>query len=163
MAPKEKKSKPPKLQKKADTSGKAGGKPTGRRWFRLPRLTIAGLLLVTVLTSILTAGGIAGIYALSVVYSNKLTDTWAILFLELENQGNQLTQTFEAFRGRPGPAGGPLPACLCPAGGLPPFRRGGLVSAGRCWAGRAVPRAPWGCGGLGGQVGCQVTLPARRA
>jgi serine phosphatase RsbU (regulator of sigma subunit) len=85
---------------KAEKTEKAQKK--AKRRFARPRLTISSLLLGTVLAAILLAGGLAGLYALSVVYQNKLTDTWAILFLELESQGNHLTQTFEQFRGRPG-------------------------------------------------------------
>jgi serine phosphatase RsbU (regulator of sigma subunit)/HAMP domain-containing protein len=40
--------------------------------------------------SILAASLIAGYYALTVLYQNKLSDTWAIMFLELEHQGTLL-------------------------------------------------------------------------
>lgn len=100
-----KKGRPPKL-KKAEGREKREGR------FKMPRFTIAGILLGTVLTAILAAGGIAGVYALSVVYGNKLTDTWAILFLELESQGNHLIHTFEQFRGRPGSDDQPPDAIL---------------------------------------------------
>lgn len=61
------------------------------------RMTISSLLLMTVLAAILAAGGVAGFYALNIVYRNKLIDTWAILFLELESQGHRILQRIEEY------------------------------------------------------------------
>ncbi len=106
MADKGKKKKtPPKLksaEQAAEAQVETKAEESGKRRFRRPRVTITSLLLGTVLAAILLAGGMAGVYALTVVYKNKLTDTWAILFLELESQGNHLIHTFEQFRGKPG-------------------------------------------------------------
>ncbi len=61
------------------------------------RITLSGMLLWTVLGAILMGGGLAGYYALEVLYENKLHDTWAILFLQLEQQGSWLTHRMEQF------------------------------------------------------------------
>ena len=55
------------------------------------------MMLMTALVAILLAGAIAGVYALNIVYKNKLMDTWAILFLELESQGNRILQKIEQY------------------------------------------------------------------
>lgn len=59
-----------------------------RSWRRMSLRTI---LTWTMVFSSLTASLVAGYYALTVLYQNKLVDTWAIMFLELEHQGTVLT------------------------------------------------------------------------
>ena len=79
---------PPKLALKGGDGEKSSWKQ---------RISISSLLLSAVLTCILTGGIVAGGYALTIVYENKLSDTWAILFLELESYGNRLTQKMNQF------------------------------------------------------------------
>ena len=59
------------------------------------RVTLSGVILWSVLATILMVSTGIGSYALYVLHNNKLTDTWAILFLELEQQGNWLLQRLE--------------------------------------------------------------------
>jgi len=61
------------------------------------RITLSGFLLWTVLGTILAVTGSLGTYALYTLYQSKLTDTWAILFLELERSGSLLLQRLEKF------------------------------------------------------------------
>ena len=61
-----------------------------KRWRE--RLTIGLLLNTTVLTAILCASLTVGYYALDVLRNNKLADIWAIMFLELEHEGTELTR-----------------------------------------------------------------------
>jgi len=61
------------------------------------RVTLSGVILWSVLATILMVSTGIGSYALYVLHNNKLTDTWAILFLELEQQGNWLLQRLEEF------------------------------------------------------------------
>jgi serine phosphatase RsbU (regulator of sigma subunit) len=51
-------------------------------------LSLRALLTWTTVISVMTASLIAGYYAYTLLYKNKLNDTWAIMFLELEQQGN---------------------------------------------------------------------------
>lgn len=51
-------------------------------------MSLRALLTWTTVISVLTASLIAGYYAFTLLYKNKLNDTWAIMFLELEQQGN---------------------------------------------------------------------------
>ncbi len=60
------------------------------------RLSLALILNLAVATTVLGASGAVGYYALTIVYQNKLIDTWAIMFLELERQG---TLTLGQLRG----------------------------------------------------------------
>ena len=83
------KKRPPKLLKEKKQKDKGS-------WRQ--RFSITTLLLSSVMICILIAGIVAGGYALNIVYRNKLTDTWAILFLELESYGNRLVQKFEQFQ-----------------------------------------------------------------
>ncbi len=55
-------------------------------------ISITTLLLLSSLFAILLIGSIAGLYAGYVVYKNKLIDTWAILFLQLESQSRNVIE-----------------------------------------------------------------------
>ncbi len=59
------------------------------------KLTLSKVIIFTVAASILAASTFTGVFALKMLSTNKLMDTWAILFLELERQGTQLVQTLE--------------------------------------------------------------------
>jgi serine phosphatase RsbU (regulator of sigma subunit)/HAMP domain-containing protein len=59
------------------------------------RLSLRTVMTWTNVVSILAASLIAGYYALTVLYQNKLSDTWAIMFLELEHQGTLLADRLE--------------------------------------------------------------------
>jgi serine phosphatase RsbU (regulator of sigma subunit) len=56
------------------------------------RASLRFIMTWTNIISILAASLIAGYYALTLLYQNKLSDTWAIMFLELEHQGTLLTE-----------------------------------------------------------------------
>ena len=56
------------------------------------RLTVSQVLTWVSVVSILTASLVAGYYALNVLYQNKLADTWAIMYLELEHEGTLLVR-----------------------------------------------------------------------
>lgn len=58
-------------------------------------MTLSGFVSWLVVLAIVAASGTAGYYALTVLYANKLNDTWAIMFLELERQGNQIAKMLE--------------------------------------------------------------------
>ena len=51
------------------------------------RLNLSVVLSFSVGIPILVASLAAGYFALRVLYQNKMLDTWAIMFLELEHQG----------------------------------------------------------------------------
>jgi serine phosphatase RsbU (regulator of sigma subunit) len=70
-------------------------KKTKKPWRQ--RFTLAGILLFSVLFSTLIAGSCAGYYAVRVVYENKLIDTWALLFLELERKSHHLSDKMTDF------------------------------------------------------------------
>lgn len=54
------------------------------------RISLSAFVSYIVLGSIFLACGGLGWYALTTLYKNKLQDIWAITFLELEEQGNQM-------------------------------------------------------------------------
>jgi serine phosphatase RsbU (regulator of sigma subunit) len=76
---------------KAVKPAKAGSLP----WRE--RLSLASMLTWTAALSILSASLIAGYYALTILYQNKLVDTWAIMFLELEHEGQTLSDRLEGL------------------------------------------------------------------
>jgi serine phosphatase RsbU (regulator of sigma subunit) len=55
-------------------------------------MSLATIMTWTAVASILSASLVAGYYALTVLYQNKLADTWAIMFLELEHSGTVLAE-----------------------------------------------------------------------
>jgi serine phosphatase RsbU (regulator of sigma subunit) len=55
------------------------------------KLSLRTVITWSMATAVLTASLVAGYYALTVLYQNKLVDTWAIMYLELEHQGTILT------------------------------------------------------------------------
>lgn len=70
-----------------------------KRLFRTPgegaktwrdRISLTFAVTCAVAVGILVAGGTAGYVALDMIHKNKLMDTWAIMFLELEQQGTRL-------------------------------------------------------------------------
>lgn len=61
------------------------------------RVTLSQLLTWTVAIAIIGAILTNGYYALNVLYQNKLVDTWAIMFLELEHEGSILSQRLRDF------------------------------------------------------------------
>lgn len=63
--------------------------PEAKRPWR-ERFTVGQVMTWTAAVSILTASLVAGYYALTILYHNKLVDTWAIMFLELEHEGTAL-------------------------------------------------------------------------
>lgn len=67
----------------------------GRRPLR-ERLSLRSIMTWINVVSILAAGLVAGYYALTILYQNKLNDTWAIMYLELETQGRKLAETLVA-------------------------------------------------------------------
>ncbi len=73
---------------------KKARKPSGP-WRQ--RITLSGMLLWTVVGTILVVSGFIGYYAISVIMESKQRDTWAILFLELEQQGAWITKRIEKF------------------------------------------------------------------
>ena len=82
-----------------DKKNGTGGKRSWRG-----RFSLSTLFMGTSVLAVLAAGFVAGFYALRILYQNKLTDTWAILFLQLEHQGNEISRQFETFTTTP-PAG----------------------------------------------------------
>lgn len=56
------------------------------------RLTLTTAVCWSVAFAILLAGFLVGYYAVTSLYQNKLIDTWAIMFLELEQQGTRLQE-----------------------------------------------------------------------
>ncbi len=59
------------------------------------KLGLSGLLIGAVLFSVLGGGGVAGFHAFNILYQSKLTDTWAILFLNLERQCQRLSKEIQ--------------------------------------------------------------------
>lgn len=59
------------------------------------RASLRSIITWTTIIAILSSSLIAGYYALTLLYRNKLSDTWAIMFLELEHQGTLLTQRLD--------------------------------------------------------------------
>lgn len=91
---------PPSVETKAAPKGKAKAAPVKTpkpktSWKQ--RVTLSGMLLWTVLGTIVIVTGSLSTYALYVLYHSKLTDTWAILYLELEQAGSHLTQAIEKY------------------------------------------------------------------
>jgi serine phosphatase RsbU (regulator of sigma subunit) len=62
----------------------------------LKSLKISYLLSIGVGLAVLTASVFVGFYAFRVLHDNKMTDTWAIMFLELERQGTLLARELDA-------------------------------------------------------------------
>lgn len=50
--------------------------------------TLTRLIVAVVSVAVVMAGTLAGVAAFEILYSNKLRDTWAILYLDLERQAN---------------------------------------------------------------------------
>jgi len=73
---------------------KPAGLGLGQRLRTRARLPI--FLGAVVLLAVATAGGISGRYATDVLYENKLKDTWAILFLEMERATHVLESEVRA-------------------------------------------------------------------
>jgi serine phosphatase RsbU (regulator of sigma subunit) len=61
------------------------------QWFR-DRMTIHRAISAIVGSAIMVAGAVMAFYALSLLREHKLSDTWAIQFLELEQKSHRLTQ-----------------------------------------------------------------------
>lgn len=59
------------------------------------RLTLTTAVCWSVAFAILLAGTMVGYYAVTTLYQNKLIDTWAIMFLELEQQGTRLQDALD--------------------------------------------------------------------
>lgn len=68
------------------------------------RASLRSIMTWTTAVSILASSLIAGYYALTLLYQSKLSDTWAIMFLELEHQGAVLTQKLEHIASTKGQA-----------------------------------------------------------
>ncbi len=50
--------------------------------------TLTRLIVAVVAVAVVVAGTLAGVAAFEILYANKLRDTWAILYLDLERQAN---------------------------------------------------------------------------
>jgi serine phosphatase RsbU (regulator of sigma subunit) len=61
-----------------------------------PEVTLVRFVAITVILAILVAGGFAGYFATQEIHRQKLTDTWAILFLDLERLGRDLAGDINA-------------------------------------------------------------------
>lgn len=71
---------------------KGNATPLRERWSLRSIMTWINIL------SILSASLVAGYYALTILYQNKLSDTWAIMFLENETQGTKLAERLDEVR-----------------------------------------------------------------
>lgn len=61
----------------------------------LKSLKLSFLLSIGVGVAVLTASIFVGFYSFKVLHDNKMTDTWAIMFLELERQGTLLARDLD--------------------------------------------------------------------
>lgn len=77
----------------------------GKNQYWRRHLTLATAVTWAVSIAVLGASLLAGYYALTILYQNKLVDTWAIMFLELEQQGTQLSRKLLESRIVARPAG----------------------------------------------------------
>ncbi len=62
------------------------------------RITISTLLTMITLSSVIGLSAVVGYFALSTVYDNKVKDTWAIQFLDLEEKAHGVGQVLQARR-----------------------------------------------------------------
>jgi serine phosphatase RsbU (regulator of sigma subunit) len=69
--------------------------PNKEAW--LKRQSLSSLLLMMVLSGIILASTVIGSYGINTLYENKLRDTWAIMFLELEQRGNTLSRKIQTY------------------------------------------------------------------
>ncbi len=61
------------------------------------RISLSAVILITASIGITFASFIVGGYSLNVLYENKLRDTWAIMYLEMEQRAAALSESFKSF------------------------------------------------------------------
>jgi HAMP domain-containing protein len=61
------------------------------------KLTLGGVFTSLIILSTLTMGGVSGYFSFTALRQEKLRDTWAIQFLELEQRGHKLTQYLQSI------------------------------------------------------------------
>ncbi len=68
----------------------------------LERMPMAVVYSAIVTASVLLAGGFAGFFSFNILYTNKMSDSWGIMFLELERQALHLKDNLNDFSRGPG-------------------------------------------------------------
>jgi serine phosphatase RsbU (regulator of sigma subunit) len=70
--------------------------PDRQRWPRLRNVSLGVAVSAISMTTILASAGVVSFFASQILYENKLRDTWAIMYLELETKARQLAAALEA-------------------------------------------------------------------